>query len=62
MRHMSLVDCVAGSCDIDQIDAGPGGVSMEQFQSIYVKNRFPRCGTGATNARDACVTMMRVKQ
>lgn len=26
-------------CDIDQIDAGPGGVTMEQFQRIYVQQR-----------------------
>ncbi len=29
-----------GDCDIDQIDAGPGGVSMEQFQRLYVQQRF----------------------
>jgi hypothetical protein len=29
----------AGACDIDQIDAGPGGVTMEQFQRIYVQHR-----------------------
>lgn len=30
----------AGNCDIDQVDAGPGGVSMEQFQRIYVQQRL----------------------
>jgi hypothetical protein len=30
----------AGPCDIDQVDAGPGGVTIEQFQKHYVQPRF----------------------
>ena len=40
-RAMRLMLVFSGSvgCDIDQIDAGPGGVTMEQFQRIYVQQR-----------------------
>ncbi len=34
-----LLTQFSGECDIDQIDAGVGGVSMEQFQRLYVQQR-----------------------
>jgi hypothetical protein len=35
----SMFHYLVGACGIDQVDAGPGGVSMETFQSLYVQQR-----------------------